>query len=171
MRGLAKQKTGIACLALFLGIAQYTAVLAKSDEAIRHEIKEQISNSRTLKDTNIQIYVEQRLVVMTGKVQLYEQKLLANRIAWTTSGVYEVDNELQVVPKLPLSDIAIEKKIKGIIKTSERFRAAAIKVNVSNGKVFLEGSFHGFSDPSILKHQVAEIEGVVDIKINATFLT
>jgi len=34
----------------------------------------------------------------------------------------------------------------------------------------LKGSFLGFRDPSILKHKVAKIEGVVDIKISAAFL-
>jgi len=38
-------------------------------------------------------------VVLTGKVRLYEQKLIADRIAWTTPGVFEVDNEIQVVSK------------------------------------------------------------------------
>ncbi len=31
------------------------------------------------------------------------------------------------------------------------------------------GSFLGFSDPTILKHKIAEIEGVVDIEISAAF--
>ncbi len=72
--------------------------------------------------------------------RLYKQRLIADRIAWTTLGVFEVYNEIRAV------------------------------VRVNNGKVSLKGSFLGFRDPSILKHKVAEIEGAVDIKINAAFL-
>lgn len=37
-------------------------------------------------------------------------------------------------------------------------------------EVFLMGSFLDFRDPAILKHKVAEIEGVVGIEIRATFM-
>jgi hypothetical protein len=42
---------------------------------------------------------------------------------------------------------------------------------VTNGQVSLKGSFLDFRDPSVLKNRVAEIKGVVDIKISAVFLT
>ena len=34
----------------------------------------------------------------------------------------------------------------------------------------IHGGFAGIGDPVLLKHQVAKIEGVIDIKIHATFL-
>jgi hypothetical protein len=45
-----------------------------------------------------------------------------------------------------------------------------VEVGVNNGEVSIRGSFAGIGDPLILKHKVAEIEGVVDITIIATFL-
>ena len=109
-------------------------------------------------------------MVLTGQVRFYEQKLVSDRIAWTTPGVDEVDNELRVVPKLPLSDAAIERRIREILKADERFRTAAVLVRVDNSNVFLAGSFLRFRDPSILKHKVAAIEGVLSIEIRAQFL-
>lgn len=162
--------TGLALILMTSAMIMVTEALARSDETIRREIAKQFTESDKLRDTKIQINVEQRLVVLSGEVQFYEQKLLSERIAWTTPDVFEVDNEIQVKPKLPLSDIAIEQKVRQIVKANERYRAAAVLVMVSNGKVFLEGSFLGFSDPSTLKHKIAEIEGVVDIEINAIFL-
>jgi len=47
---------------------------------------------------------------------------------------------------------------------------AGVEVAVNKGEVFIRGSFTGIGDPVILKHKVAEIEGVVDIRIIATFL-
>ena len=43
-------------------------------------------------------------------------------------------------------------------------------LTVTNGQVSLKGSFLDFRDPSVLKNRVAEIKGVVDIKISAVFL-
>ena len=164
------KRIGRPVLLLMLVLFQVTPVLARSDDLIQREIEAQIAGSMMLRDTRIEVHVEQRLVVLTGQVRLYEQKLISDRIAWTTLGVFEVDNEIRVVPKQPLSDAGIERKIKEIVEADERFRAAGVVVRVNNGAVFLKGSFLGFRDPSILKHKVAEIEGVVDIKISAAFL-
>jgi len=45
-----------------------------------------------------------------------------------------------------------------------------LDIRVDKGNVYLKGSFLDFRDPSRLKHKVAAIEGVLAIRINATFL-
>ena len=126
---------------LVMVLFQATPVLAESDDFLKREIEAQIEKSQALQDTRINVHVQERLVVLAGQVRLYEQKLVSDRIAWTTPGVFEVDNEIRVVPKLPLSDGAI-----------------------------VTGRCLGYRDPSVLKHKVAEIEGVVTIEIGAAFL-
>ena len=123
-----------------------------------------------LRGTRVEIHVEQRLVVLSGVVRLFEQKLVSERIAWTTLGVFEVDNEIRVVPKLPLTDVAIERKVREIIKKYPRFHGAGVKISVEEGVVSIQGNFSGIGDPSFLKHKAATIEGVLDIKIHAIFL-
>ena len=164
------KRIGMAVPLLILALFQVTPVLARSDDLIQREIKAQIEGSTKLQGTRIEVHVKGLLAILTGEVRLYEQKLISDRIAWTTPGVFEVDNEIRVVPKVPLSDAAIERKIREIVKADERFRAAGVVVRVSNGEVFLAGSFLGMRDPSILKHKVAEIEGVVGIEVRAAFL-
>ncbi|MDX2506625.1 MAG: BON domain-containing protein [Gammaproteobacteria bacterium] len=148
-----------------------TLVLAvQNDEKIQHDIMTQLENSGLQKDIQIDIHVEQRLVVLTGKVRLYEQKLNIERIAWTTPGVFEVDNELRIVPLLSLSDVQIKEKVKVIVEADDNFHVSLVNIKVDNGKVYINGSFLDFRDPSRLKHKVAAIEGVITIKIDATFL-
>ncbi len=163
-------RTGGPVLLLILALFQVSPALARNDDVIQREIEAQIAGSAILRDTLIEVHVEERLVVLTGQVRLYEQKLISDRIAWTTLGVFEVDNEIRVVPKVPVADAAIEHKIKEIVKTDERFHGAGVVVAVDNGVVSIQGGFFGLSDPVFLKHKVAEIEGVIDIKIRATFL-
>jgi len=157
-------------LLLILALFQVAPALAQSDDLIQREIETQIAESEKLRGTQIEIHVDQRLVVLTGEVRFYEQKLISDRIAWTTPGVFEVDNEIRVVPKSPLSDAAIKRMIWEIVKDDEHFRIAEVVVKVNNGEVFLKGSFISFRGPSMLKHKVAEIEGVIDIKMSVAFL-
>ncbi len=167
-----KSMNRLAGLVLLLPLALFQATpgLAQSDDLIKQEIEGKIAESPMLRGTRIKVHVERQLVVLVGQVTLYEQKLVADRIAWTTRGVHEMDNEIQVVPIAPLSDTAIERKITEMVKVDERFSMARVSIRVNNGKVLLVGSFLGFSDPSILKHKVAKIEGVVGIEIRAKFL-
>ena len=58
-----------------------------------------------------------------------------------------------------------------MLKSDERFRAAAVELRVNDGEVFLKGSFVNIRDPSRLKHMVAEIEGVIEIRVSAVFRT
>ena len=81
-----------------------------------------------------------------------------------------MDNEIRVVPKVPLANAAIEQKVKEIVNTYERFHGSGLVGKVDNGVVSIDGSFTGLGSPVFLKHKVGEIEGVVDINIHATFL-
>ena len=164
------QRIGGLFLLLTVFLFQASPVLARSDDLIQQEIEAQITKEVMLRGTRIEVHIEQRQVVLTGEVRLYEQKLVSDRIAWTTLGVFEVDNEIRVVPKRSVSDAAIKRKIGEIVKANERFRAAGVVVRVSNGEVSFTGNFLNFRDPSMLKHKIASIEGVVAIKISAAFL-
>jgi len=155
-----------------VALLQINPALARSDDHIKSEIEMSISTTTALQNNaSIKVYVDQRLVVLSGKVRLYEQKLIADRNAWTTMGVSEVDSEIRVVPKIPLADAGIEKKIKMLIKSGSQFVTAGIAVQVVNGEVTLSGNFINLRGPSRLKHKVAEIEGVVNIKMNASFVS
>ena len=156
---------------LFLVAVLFQAgpALAGEGDSIQRAIEARFSESAELRGTRIQVHVDQGLVVLAGEVRLYEQKLVSERIAWTTPGVVEVDNELQVVPMLALTDAAIERAIWTMVKGDEGFAAAGLTIRVNDGAVLISGSFLSFRDPSRLKHAVAVIEGVIDIRIKAAF--
>lgn len=151
-------------LLFMLVLFQLTPALAQSDYFIKAEIEAQLAESKKMRDTKIEVHVEQRLVVLTGTTRLYEQKLISEGIAWTVPGVTEVDNEIKVVPTLPMSDAAIEWKIKEIVKFNLSLHAAGIVAVVKDGAVTIQGSFSEISALIYLKHEVAKIEGVVDIR-------
>ena len=91
------------------------------------------------------------------------------RIAWQTTGVLEVENEIHVVPMVPQTDADIERKIMEIGKTYPWFYSSKAEIRVQKGSVFILATFEHPRDILFLKHRVAEIEGVIAIKIDGSF--
>ena len=164
------KKSVLIVILLITVFFQATPVLARSDGLMQREIKAKIKQSKFLRRTQIEVRVVQRLVVLTGQVRLYDQKLIGGRIAWTAAGVFEVENDIRVVPTVPVSDNSINLGIQAIIKEDKLFNAAAVKFSVNNGEVRLSGKFADLHDSSRLKHRVAEIEGVLEITMHAEFV-
>ncbi|MFB3069865.1 MAG: BON domain-containing protein [Gemmatimonadales bacterium] len=143
--------------------------LADTDRIIKQAIEEAAANNPELQGTDARVAVEARRVILFGSVRLYLHKMLYGQISWQTIGVVEVDNEIRVVPQTPLSDTAIEQKIREIITLDEKFHAAEFAVTVKRGAVFLNGTFGHPQDVIFLKKRVAAIEGVIAIAIGVAF--
>jgi osmotically-inducible protein OsmY len=151
-----------------LGVAP---VPAASDREVLERIGIQTHNDRRLEDTQVHVLVQDGQVVLSGTVSLYSQKMLYEHIVWQTPGVVEVDNEIRVVPRVPVEDAEITRHIHTVIKEHPRFQNAEITVHVTQGAVSLSGTFHEPGDVLFLKHQVAEIDGVIRLEILARFAT
>jgi osmotically-inducible protein OsmY len=162
---------GAVIVAMFLGLV-FTSpqVLADSDQTIKYAIEEEAANTPELQGKDVRVAVEDGSVILFGSVRLYLHKMLYELIAWQTVGVAEVDNEIHVVPQAPLSDAAIERKIREIVKRHQQFDASEIKVTVKRGTVLLDGTFDHPQDVIFLKKRVATIEGVIAIEIDVAFM-
>ena len=162
-------KVFASALAILLVAAHAALSMAQSDEWIKLAIEKEIANSPELGGVQVRVLVEDGNVILLGAVRFYIQKMQIEKIAWQTEGVVEVDNEAHVVPQAPLSDVAIKRKILEIIGGHDRFLAAQIKVEVKEGSVSLDGTFHHPRDVIFLKHRVAEIEGVISVQFEIAF--
>ncbi|OEU57762.1 MAG: hypothetical protein BA862_01345 [Desulfobulbaceae bacterium S3730MH12] len=143
-------------------------VLASNNDTIRQHIKKMATEHSILSNSQVTIYVENGFVLLTGTVQLYLQKMAFEQIAWKTTGVTEVENEIEVKSEFPLSDTAIKRKVRMTLMDCECFHGGKYIITVSKGVVSVTGVFFHPHDVQILKRQIAEIEGVVDINIHAT---
>lgn len=123
-----------------------------------------------LANSQVSIYVEDGFVLLTGTVQLYLQKMDFEQIAWKTTGVTEVENEIEVNALFPLSDTVIKRKVLMILLDCKCFHGGNHIVQVARGVVSVTGVFFHPRDVQFLKRQIAEIEGVVAIDIHATAL-
>ena len=169
MRVNAKLKLPFLVLILAFGWLYIPHTLALSDELIKQNIENDAADTLHLRATKVDLVVEDGIVVLFGEVGLYIQKMLYEKIAWKNQGVVEVDNEIRVVPRLPQTDAAVERKIMQVIQTHQRFKGAKVAVTVETGNVFIRINLDHPSDILFLKHRVAEIEGVISIEIQAKF--
>ena len=96
--------------------------------------------------------------------------MLYEQIAWQTEGIVEVDNEIRVVPRLAQSDTVIERQIMESVHTHRRFQGVNVIVTVVKGAVQIRTTLDHPQDVLFLKRRVAEIDGVIDIDIQAKFI-
>ena len=151
------------------GIAHAQAALAMSNKIIKQRIEDEAADTLSLRETKVDLVVEDGYVVLYGTVGLYIQKMLYEKIAWKTKGVVEVDNEIRVVPGLPQTDKAIERKIMELVQTHRRFQGVEVNVTVKEGAVHIRTTLDHPRDVLFLKSRVAEITGVISINIQAKF--
>src|SRR5262245_43533723 len=144
---------------------------AIGDREILERIAMQTHQDERLEGTEVHIAVRGGQVVLAGTVYLYSQKMLYEHIVGQTPGVVEINNDIRVVPRLPVEDAEIAGYIHTLIKGHQRFQHAEITVGVTQGAVSLSGTFHDPGDLMFLQHQVAEIEGVIRLEIMARFVT
>jgi osmotically-inducible protein OsmY len=144
---------------------------AAGDREIREHIAVQTHHDERLEGTEVHIVVRGGHVVLSGAVSLYSQKMLYEHIAGRTPGVVEINNDIRVVPRLPVEDAEIAGHIHTIIKDHQRFQNAELTIDVTEGAVSLSGTFNDPGDVLFLQHQVAEIEGVIRLEIMARFVT
>ncbi len=160
----------VALIIIMSGIAYAGAEPATSDKIIKQRIEDKAADTFRLKGTKVDLAVEDGYVVLHGMVGLYLQKMLYEQIAWKTKGVVEVDNEIRVVPRLPRTDPAIERKIMELFQTQRRLQSVDVNVTFKEGAVYLRTTLDHPRDILFLKSRVAEITGVISISIQAKFV-
>ncbi|MBU1057623.1 MAG: BON domain-containing protein [Proteobacteria bacterium] len=144
--------------------------VASDNETIRQRILDQATEHAALSTSKLTIYVDDGFVLLTGTVHLYLHKMDIEKIAWKTTGVTEVENEIGVKALFPVSDTAIEERIRMILMDCECLHGGAHFIQVAGGAVSVTGVFFHPRDVQFLKKKIAEIEGVVAITIHATVL-
>ena len=80
---------------------------AAGDREILEHIAVQTHHDERLEGTEVHIVVRGGHVVLSGTVYLYSQKMLYEHIAGRTPGVAEINNDIRVVPRLPVEDAEI----------------------------------------------------------------
>jgi len=110
-------------------------------------IKTKISNLIFKFDENLipdtKISVNNGSVLFTGKVKVPENKIEITKLGWSVKGVKEVNNELQVIDKSSIKNIARDLASLGEIRarliSDKSINSLNFSIDVVNDKVYLSG--------------------------------
>ena len=116
---------------------------AINDNVIKAKISNLIFKRSPDLIANSNIFVNNGSVLFTGKVNKPNDKIAFTKIAWKIKGVNEVNNELQIIDKASLKNIARDlasvSEIRARIISDKKINSLNFSVDVVNDKAYLTG--------------------------------
>jgi osmotically-inducible protein OsmY len=133
-----------------------------SDLELKRNVESELNWEPSVNATEIGVGVKEGIVILSGHVQSYWQKIAAERAASRVSGVKAVVNELEI--HLPTSsertDEDIARAAVNALAWSISVPADRIKVKVSKGWITLEGTVEWQYQKAAAEKAVRDLIGV-----------
>ena len=114
-----------------------------SDTMIEAKLTDKFIKNDASLVKGVQSSVSNGAVLMTGKLDTQDQKILATRLAWEIKGVKEVINEIQIVSNKSLKttarDLAASAQLRAALIGDQEISSLNYSIDVVNGIVYLSG--------------------------------
>jgi len=114
-----------------------------SDTVIEAKLTDKFIKNDASLVTGVESSVSDGAVLMTGKLNTQDQKILATRLAWEIKGVKEVINEIQIVSEQSLKttakDMAASAQLRAALIGDQEISSLNYSIDVVNGIVYLSG--------------------------------
>jgi osmotically-inducible protein OsmY len=114
-----------------------------SDTVIEAKLTDKFIKNDASFVTGVESSVSNGSVLMTGKLDTQDQKILATRLAWEIKGVKEVINEIQLVGdksiKTTAKDLAASAQLRAALIGDQEISSLNYSIDVVNGIVYLSG--------------------------------
>lgn len=136
-------------------------------EIVKKNVIDQLAWNDSVNANDIQVEVDDKKVILKGKVNSFSSKVEAARETMLVARNYDIDNQLKVEfsPQEPeLTDNEIIENIQNILKWNDNINPVNIRVDVENGSVTLSGSVSRSREKSKAENIVNSAKGVVDVK-------
>ncbi|MGB1182170.1 MAG: BON domain-containing protein [Candidatus Puniceispirillaceae bacterium] len=114
-----------------------------ADGVIETKLVDRFIQNDTALATGIEKSVNNGSILLTGRVETIEQKVLATKLAWEIKGVREVVNEVQVIQDNSLrdkaKDLAASAQLRAALIGDQNISSLNFSIDVVNGIVYLAG--------------------------------
>ena len=114
-----------------------------SDTVIEAKLTDKFIQNDASLVTGVENSVSNGAVLMTGKLDTQDQKILPTRLAWEIKGVKEVINEIQIVSeksiKTTAKDLAASAQLRAALIGDQEISSLNYSIDVVNGIVYLSG--------------------------------
>jgi osmotically-inducible protein OsmY len=132
--------------------------LRATDEEIAKRIIDTIQWNTVIPDDAIHVRVEHGCVTLTGKVEWRYQREAAQNAAATLHGVKGISNLIEIAPNVIAADV--KQKIENALKRHADVDAQAIRVEVHDNTVTLEGDVNAWRERSEIERAAWAVPGV-----------
>ena len=114
-----------------------------SDTVIEAKLTDKFIKNDASFVTGVESSVSNGSVLMTGKLDTQDQKIMATRLAWEIKGVKEVINEIQLVSddsiKTTAKDLAARAQLRAALIGDQEISSLNYSIDVVSGIVYLSG--------------------------------
>lgn len=137
----------------------------KSDLQIQKDVIEEIRWEPFLNSSEIGVAVKNGIVTLSGQVDSYSKKIIAEKAAKRVSGVRAVAEDIQVgvLPGLRKTDTEIAEAVLNALRWNSAVRDEKIKIKVEDGNVKLEGEVEWEYQRSSIRSAIENLAGVRSI--------
>ena len=141
--GCAPAVIGVGTAAVAASSTEKGLSTSVADGLIFTKIKDNFLQTDASLPTMVDVTVNDGAVLLTGKVKTPEEKVLATKLTWEVRGVREVVNEIQVIDKSSIKDIAKDlaasAQLRGRLIADNSVSSLNFSIDVVNGTVYLSG--------------------------------
>ena len=141
--GCAPAVIGVGTAAVAASSTEKGLSTSVADGLIFTKIQENFLQTDASLPTVVDVTVNDGAVLLTGKVKTPEEKVLATKLTWEVRGVREVVNEIQVIDKSSIKDIAKDlaasAQLRGKLIADNSVSSLNFSIDVVNGTVYLSG--------------------------------
>jgi osmotically-inducible protein OsmY len=130
-----------------------------ADDEIAKRAVNMLKWTTAIPEDSVKVKVQNGWVTLTGSLDWHYQKRAASESVENLSGVTGVSNQIEIKPRATASDV--KKRIESALKRDAEIDASAIRVNVLDSKVTLEGRVNAWSDRQIAERAAWSVPGVV----------
>ncbi len=134
-----------------------------TDEEINENITRILMWNSQFDASEIQVKTHDNIVTLEGNVGSYWEKYVIGEIVNSVRGVLEVQNNIEVRPKLKTRDINIKNDIDSAFERTNLIDEENIDVSVDTGMVTLEGAVSNFFVKTQAHNIAMYTAGVVDV--------
>jgi osmotically-inducible protein OsmY len=138
------------------------------DNMIKADIENAVQyNSIILEPDKINVKVNSGLVILTGTVSYYKEKLMAETISSWQDGVISIDNEIEVLkPQQARSDENLKSILQEILNNKFPTIKDKVTFQVKDGDVTLNGETQTLWEKSNIRKDFLQILGVKSVTEN-----
>lgn len=133
-------------------------------EAVVNDVRRAMSSDTRIDQSKIDVASEEAgIVLLSGQVDTYNEKILAEEIAGRVRGVQDIINNISVVPPIMKSDEEISDDVRKNLELDVWVDETKISVETIDGVVFLRGTVNSRIEKQEAENDARWMAGVVDV--------